>query len=169
MTSPPMGEALRQAQQALTAIAERAPQYLELSARLANDARLAARHPSLLDGLAMNAALFRFAPGAAALLFAARRLLSVLRVLQTLLHEAQPAVIDEHLAAVGLTRHQVDADIQALTTAIAQLTAIGAERAGQLASEGARLAGRLASKGLRALRSRQPGTSPPDRSPPDTL
>ncbi len=160
MTSSNLGETLRQAQQTFASIAERAPQYVELSARLANDARLAARHPSLLDGLAMNAALFRFAPGAAALLFSARRLLRVLRLLQTLLHQAQPAVIDEHLAAVGLTRQQVDADIQALSATIAQLTALGAERAGQLASEGARLAGRLAGKGLRALRSRQPVTSP---------
>lgn len=167
MTSSEMGEALRQAQQALAAIAERAPQYLELSARLANDARLAARHPSLLDGLAMNASLFRVVPGVATLLFAARRLLRVLQVLQTLLQEAQPAVIEEHLAAVGLTRHQVDADIQALTTTIGQLTAISAERAGQLASEGARLAGHLADKGLRALRSRRPNTSPSDQSPPN--
>ncbi len=159
MTSSPAGEALRQAQQALASIAERAPQYLELSARLANDARLATRHPSLLDGLTMNTALFRVAPGAAALLLSARRLLRVLRVLQTLLREAQPVVIDEHLAAVGLSRQQVDADIQALSTAISQLTAIGAERAGQLASQGARLAGRLADKGLRALRSRRPDSA----------
>lgn len=155
MTSSQPGETLRHAQQALASIAERAPQYLELSARLACDARIASRHPSLLDGIAMNAALFRFLPGAAGLLFAARRLLRVFTVLQTLLDEAQPEVIDAHLAAVGLTRAQVEADVQLLTRTVAQLTALGTEQAARVATEGARIAGRLASKGLRALRARQ--------------
>jgi len=152
-------EILRQAQQRFASLGERAPQYLELSARLANDARLARDHPSLFEGLVLNPALFRLAPGAGALLFSARRLLRVLRVLQTLLREAQPDVIDQHLAAVGLTREQVDADVRALTTAVGQLTALGVDRASQLASEGARLAGRLVGKGLKALRPRQTNPS----------
>jgi hypothetical protein len=153
--STQLKEILQQAQQALASISERAPQYLELSARLAQDARIATRHPTLLDGLVLNSALFRIAPGAGALLLTAQRLLRVLRILQTLLREAQPAVIDEHLAAAGLTRDEVDADVRALTATVGQLTALGVDSASRLASEGARLAGRLLGKSLKARRPRE--------------
>lgn len=158
-----MRDALQQAQQVFRDVAQRGPQYLDLAQRLANDVRLAGQIPALPSGAErLTGAAFRLLPGLGGVLRSLQTLLRGLRMLQAAVRTARPDVVDEHLAAVGLTRDQLDADVAALTAALAQLGVAAKNGAADVLERGARFAGKMVGRGLRALRSRRP----PDKTTP---
>lgn len=138
-------------------IAGRLPAYGQLSARLVNEGRMSAGQQGQLPG-PLGAAggvpmarIARLVPG----IGAAARMLTIIGGVRYALTQMQPDQADLHLAAVGLTREQVDADFQTARTLSKQLRESGSREVTRIAEEGARVAGRLAGKGLRAWRKRQ--------------
>lgn len=142
----------------LSQLMEHAPAYAQLASSLAADTRIASSQRTPLSGLFLagtRTPAARLLPGVFPLLVTAERLIRGFNTINTVLQQAQPEVADEHLAAVGLTREQVAADMQLATELTRRVTEIGATHASTAASHGARVAGRLVGKGLRAWRSYQ--------------
>lgn len=145
---PPMREVLAD-------IARRLPLYAQLATRLAADTRLATSQRSSLSGLTGRNLPLGLVPGIGPLLANAERLMRSVQTINVVLHQVQPEVAEEHLAAVGLTRAQVEADLRDITRITRHLGRTGVATLDTLSVQGARAAGRLVGKGLLAWRARQ--------------
>jgi uncharacterized membrane protein YkvA (DUF1232 family) len=143
----------RTSREILLNIAKRLPRYGQLAARLAADGRISARQKApLIGGIGYSLSPIDLIPGIIPVLGQIDDLLVMLGALRYVLEQMQPEAADEHLAAVGLTRAQIDADFRDTTLVAKRLAAAGLRGAGTLAVGGARLAGRFACRGWRTLR-----------------
>ncbi|HET7034480.1 MAG TPA: hypothetical protein VFI42_02255 [Thermomicrobiaceae bacterium] len=161
-----IGETLRD-------VGSRLPAYARLSQGLVAAGFLSANQQAdILGPLGYGplARVARFVP----LLNQLTRVLSLVGAIRFALTQLDPEVAEEHLAHVGLTRAQVEADFQATRGLAERIAASGSQQAahafeagkeqvarlaeagGPVASkaleDGARAAGKLTGKGLRAFR-----------------
>jgi len=142
----------------LVGIARRLPRYAQLVARLAADTRMsAAQRQPLVGVLGRGLPVIDLLPGLVPMLGRFDGLLGMFATVSMALHHVQPEVAEEHLAAVGLSREQVEADLQETTRLARRLAESGAPGA-LLPEGGARSAGRLVGRGLRAFRAAQQST-----------
>lgn len=143
----------------LTGIARRLPRYAQLAARLAADTRMtAAQREPLVGVLGRGLPVIDLLPGLVPVLGRFDGLLGMFTSVTVALHQLQPEVAEEHLAAVGLSRAEIEADLQETTRLARRLAESGAPGA-LLPQNGARSAGRLVGRGLRAFRAAQQSSS----------
>ena len=149
----------------LIGIARRLPRYAQLVARLAADTRMSAMQRQPLVGvLGRGLPVIDMLPGLIPVLGRFDGLLGMFATVSVALRQLQPEVADEHLAAVGLSREQVEADLQE-TTRLARRLAEGGAPGALLPQGSARSAGRLVGRGLRAFRAAQQSSQSPPATP----
>ncbi len=153
------------AREALSGLAQRLPRYAELSARLVAEGRLSAgQQAPLLGGLRGVPVAGRLI-GLVPFLGQLTTLLGTLGAIRYALEQMQAEAADAHLAAVGLSRAEVEADVRQVGALVQRVKAVDAEAASELMRSGARKAGRLVGRGLRAFRAAQAAREP---APPTT-
>lgn len=146
----------RSTREILTSIAKRLPRYGKLATRLITDGRISARQKApLIGSIGYSLSPIDLIPGIIPVIGQLDDLLVVLGTLRYILKQLDPEAADEHLAAAGLTRAQLDADFRDSALVTGRLAAAGARGAGTLAIGGARLAGRIAGSGWRMIRNQQ--------------
>ena len=154
-------------------IGSRLPAYAQLSQGLVAAGLMSANQQSdVLGPLGYGplARVSRFVP----LLNQVTRILTLVGAIRFALTQLEPEVADQHLASVGLSREQVEADFENARGLVARAATSGSEHAarayevgkeqaaraveagGPMASkaleEGARAAGKLTGKGIKAFR-----------------
>ena len=143
----------RSTREILTGIVKRLPRDGQLATRLVADGRISARQKApLIGGIGYGLSPIDLIPGIIPIFGQLDDLLVMLGMLRYVLTQLDPEAADEHLAAAGLTRAQLDADFNDAALVAGRLAAAGARGAGTLAIGGARLAGRVAGKGWRRMR-----------------
>lgn len=143
----------RSTREILTGIVKRLSRYGQLATRLVADGRISARQKApLIGGIGYGLSPIDLIPGIIPIFGQLDDLLVMLGMLRYVLTHLDPEAADEHLAAAGLTRAQLDADFHDAALVAGRLAAAGARGAGTLAIGGARLAGRVAGKGWRRMR-----------------
>lgn len=162
-TEQPGDESIREI---LNDISSRLPNYGQLSARLVSEGYMSANQQSQLLGPLGPAALpltrlTRFIPGIGLV----TRVLALVGAVRFALTQMQPETAAEHLAAVGLTRDQVEADFLVTKSLVRRAGTVGSREAARIAEEGARVAGKLAARGRQALRAWQESAA--DTAEPD--
>lgn len=135
-------------------IGSRVPTYAQLSQRLVAEGMMTAgQQGQILGPLGFGplSRVTRFVP----LLGQMTRVLSMIGAIRFVLTQMNPEVADAHLAAVGLTREQVEADFRVTKDLSKRAGEVGAQHASRALEDGARVAGRLTGKGLRAFKNWQ--------------
>lgn len=121
------------------ALLKRAPAYANLARAMAMDSRVspvpeAAKQAAISRANPMRSMPLRVIPGFP-LIAQLHTLLPVLRSLSAWSREAPPEVVDEHLAAAGLDRAQIDRDLATAHEAAAFARAYASEKAALVASK----------------------------------
>jgi hypothetical protein len=144
-------------------IGSRVPQYAQLSQRLVAEGLMSAGQQGQLLGplgLTPISRVTRFVP----VLNQISRILSMIGAIRFVLTQMNPEAADLHMAAVGLSREQVEADFRVTKDLTRRASEVGAQEASRVLHDGARIAGRLTGKGLRAFRNWQGSRTPPSDS-----
>ena len=146
----------RTTREILSGMVKRLPRYGQLTARLIADGRISVRQKApLIGGIGYGLSPVDLIPGILPVIGQLDDLFVMLVTLRYVLKQVEPEAAEEHLAAVGLTRAEVDADFRDAALVAGRLAAAGARGTGAIAIGGAWLAGRVAGKGWRRIRNQQ--------------
>lgn len=139
--------------EALVGIARRLPRYAQLATHLAADTRMSTAGRTPLVGLlGRGLPVIDMLPGLIPVIGRFDGLLGMFATITFALQQIQPEAAEEQLRAVGLSREQVEADIQETRRLAAQLAQRSTPSAGNMPEVSARAAGRLVGRGIRAWR-----------------
>lgn len=145
-------------------ISSRLPQYGKLSASLVQEGWMSAPKQSpLTDVLGVGGfyKVTRWIP----LLRQVNRVLITISAIRFALNEMQPEKADRHLENAGLTRQQVEADFQAISSITQRYTSDHAKAAGEMAEKGIQQASRAAGKGFKAFQRWRSGRNTNENDP----
>jgi len=136
---------------AIRDLASRAPRYGKLSAALARESAIGAQSRSPLTQVLGDGGFGRLARWIPQLRQLDRTLRSI-GAIRHALDAMQSDRAEDHLAAAGLSREQIERDYETLAWIGRSLSEEVARNARTLLHSGAHHAGRLTGKGLRAIR-----------------
>jgi len=123
-------------------LARRLPRYARLAIRLAADGSLSRRRRAVLvAGAAYLLSPIDFVPGIVPVLGQLDDVVAVLLAIRLALSGLDPATRERHLAGVGLTQADLDADIASAGAIAAWTLRAGARTTARLAGTTARVAG----------------------------
>lgn len=146
-------------------LGQRVPSYAKLSYNLVSAGKMSgAQQSQILGPLGYGPAakISRFVP----LLNQLTRILSMVGTIRFVLTQMDVETANEHLASVGLSREQVEADFEVTrdlakhakevgSREAARALEVGGREASKALTSGARVAGRLTGKGIRSFRNWQ--------------
>lgn len=160
---------------AIKDIGQRVPSYAKLSYNLVSAGKMTAAQQSQIlgpFGSGPASKISRFVP----ILNQLTRILTMVGTIRFVLTQMDAETANEHLASVGLSREQVEADFEVTRDLAKHAKVVGSREAsrafevgGREASKaltsGARVAGRLTGKGIRSFRNWQARTANSNTDP----
>lgn len=153
-------------------LGQRVPSYAKLSYNLVSTGKMTAAQQSQIlgpFGYGPAAKVSRFVP----LLNQLTRILAMVGTIRYVLTQMDVETANEHLASVGLSREQVEADFDVTrdlakhakevgSREASRALEVGGREASKALTSGARVAGRLTGKGIRSFRNWQTRTTDND-------